>query len=533
MEKKKVSKRVSANKKRKMILLGAALLIVVLLIFAGSWWTLYQYVHKTASNEICEGVYIGAVDVSGLTRKEAISKVSEAAKGYQNIKVIFEAEGTQVQATLGELGFTMEGIEKQVDSAVKVGKRGNLWRRYRQLKQTQKKPRKLQVEYAVEEAATETVLNERVQPLYKHAENASIKRENGAFQITEETIGKKVNVQATIEQLEAQLNGDWEQTDVSMHAVEEQEVPQITAELLGTIQDELGSYKTAAGSGKRVQNLVRGAELLNGSVMMPGEELSVAGKTSPYTLDNGYVVATGYENGKVVPSIGGGICQVSTTMYNAALYAELEITERFPHSMTVNYVKPSRDAAIAGNYKDLKFKNNYDTPIYIEAYINGANELVCVIYGKETRSDSRVVEFESEVLQTTEPTVKYQVSESGELGAMSRQGGSYQGKKARLWKVVKENGEEISRDVINSSTYRPSDVVVTVGVRSDNAEASKIVRNAVASNNQAQIESAIAQAKAKIEADKKAEEEKAAQEQASKEQEAAQAVQGAENTTAQ
>lgn len=84
------------------------------------------------------------------------------------------------------------------------------------------------------------------------------------------------------------------------------------------------------------------------------------------SLENGYKTATAYENGRSVDSIGGGVCQISTTLYNAALYAELEIIQRQNHSMSVSYVKPSMDAAIAGTYKDLKVKNSYDTPIYIE-----------------------------------------------------------------------------------------------------------------------------------------------------------------------
>ena len=82
-----------------------------------------------------------------------------------------------------------------------------------------------------------------------------------------------------------------------------------------------------------------------------------------------------YENGQIVESIGGGLCQVSTTLYNAVLYAELEVTRRAPHSMSVSYVEPSRDAMIAEGISDFKFVNNYDTPILIEGYIDGNNQL--------------------------------------------------------------------------------------------------------------------------------------------------------------
>ena len=86
---------------------------------------------------------------------------------------------------------------------------------------------------------------------------------------------------------------------------------------------------------------------------------------SPLTEENGYYAAPSYSNGEVVDSIGGGVCQVSTTLYNAVLKAELEVVERSPHSMVVSYVKPSMDAAIAGDYKDFKFRNDTEVPIYI------------------------------------------------------------------------------------------------------------------------------------------------------------------------
>ena len=120
------------------------------------------------------------------------------------------------------------------------------------------------------------------------------------------------------------------------------------------------------------------------------------------TEDNGYYAAPSYSNGQVVDSIGGGVCQVSTTLYNAVLRAELKVVQRSPHSMVVTYVSPSMDAAIAGDYKDLKFRNNTEVPIYIqgEAY---DGTIYFNIYGEETRSSDRTVTFQSETIETMEP----------------------------------------------------------------------------------------------------------------------------------
>ena len=112
-------------------------------------------------------------------------------------------------------------------------------------------------------------------------------------------------------------------------------------------------------------------------------------------------------NGLTVDTYGGGICQVSSTLYNAVILAELGVAQRQPHSMLVDYVKPSQDAAIAGDYKDMKLENTTDAPIYIEGYMSGGN-ITFTIYGKETRPANRSIKFVSETLSTTDPGKKFE-----------------------------------------------------------------------------------------------------------------------------
>ena len=290
------------------------------------------------------------------------------------------------------------------------------------------------------------------------------------------------------------MNKKWNYEDAEVELELDTEEPKVKKTDLESLQDELGSYTTNAGWGDRVQNLRRAAELINGTVVMPGEEFSVEQTTLPYTEENGYVAGSAYENGQIVESIGGGLCQVSTTLYNAVLYAELEVTQRAPHSMSVSYVEPSRDAMIAEGISDFKFVNNYDTPILIEGYIDGNNQLGFYIYGKDTRAAGHSVEFESETLETTEYTKKYVEDTESAVGSQETEGAGMDGSTARLWKVTYENGEEVSREVINNSTYQTSDVTVKVGTKSDNAEATKLVKEAIATQDQEKIDAAISKA---------------------------------------
>ena len=163
--------------------------------------------------------------------------------------------------------------------------------------------------------------------------------------------------------------------------------------------------------------------------------------------------------------------------------------------MTVAYVKPSMDAAIAGTYKDIKITNNYDTPIYIEAYTSG-KKLTFTCYGKETRPENRKIKLVSETTKTEEYSVTYKTNSEAAIGSMEYTGSPHIGKTARLWKVIYEDGEEVGKEQINDSYYKKSDQIIEVGIKSDNPEASALVKNAVATQDKDKINAAIAQASA-------------------------------------
>ena len=269
--------------------------------------------------------------------------------------------------------------------------------------------------------------------------------------------------------------------------------PQGTEEELSKVKDVLGSFHTdysssAAGRAKNVQN---GAAKINGSVIYPGEQFSVYKAVSPFDAENGYELAGSYENGTTVQTYGGGICQVSTTLYNAVILSELQVDERFNHSMIVTYVKPSMDAAIAGTSKDLKFTNNTDAPIYIEGYTSGG-QIYFTIYGEETRPENREISFVSETLSQTDPGVTLQADGSHGIGYFATVSSAHTGYTAKLWKVVTVNGVEESRTEFNSSRYNPSNKILAVGTATDNPEAAAQMAAAIASGDEATVRNVVA-----------------------------------------
>ena len=271
----------------------------------------------------------------------------------------------------------------------------------------------------------------------------------------------------------------------------------MTREQLEQIQSVLGTFSTTfTRNSNRGKNIAHAASLINGALLMPGEEYSASTGMGPRNAANGYLEAGSYLDGQTVQSYGGGVCQVSTTLYNAVLLAELEITERWAHSMTVDYVKPSMDAAVAEGVKDLKFKNNTDSPIYIEGYTVGG-KLTFAIYGKETRPTTRKVTYVSEVTSRTAAKKRF-VASGDAVGTLKKSVSGHDAVKAKLWKIVTENGAEVSREAINTSNYQSSKATWKVGTGTDNAEAKSVITSAISSQNENTIKSAIAQAQSII-----------------------------------
>ena len=204
---------------------------------------------------------------------------------------------------------------------------------------------------------------------------------------------------------------------------------------------------------------------------------------TPFSVDNGYELAGSYLNGQVVNSLGGGICQVSTTLYKAVLAAELQVDERSNHSMIVSYVEPSEDAAISeSGGKDFKFTNNKEYPIYIEGITSPEKTITFTIYGMEDRPSDRKVEYISEVLEKNVPPTEKIIPTGDPVGYVNIQS-VHVGYKARLWKVVTEGGVEVSREQVNSSSYAAVPRTASVGTATADPNVAAMIQQAIATGS--------------------------------------------------
>ena len=274
--------------------------------------------------------------------------------------------------------------------------------------------------------------------------------------------------------------------------------PKGKTEELAKVKDVLGTFTTSysTSGASRSKNVANGCRLINGTTLYPGDTFSTYNTVKPFSTENGYEMAGSYLNGKVVDSIGGGICQVSTTLYNAVLRAELEVTERHNHSMIVTYVDPSADAAIAeSSGKDFVFVNNTDYPIYIDGH-TADKKITFTIYGVETRAKNRTVAYESEVIEKKVPEADQIIADASQPIGVISVSSAHIGYKARLWKIVKENGVEVSREQVNSSNYKMSPRTATVGIASPDPNATSQMQAAIATSSIDTVKATISNIKA-------------------------------------
>ena len=418
---------------------------------------------KPEDDRICDGVRVDSVEIGGMTKDEAMQAVNAYTAEKTNQVVEIDVNSQIVTTTVGELGYTFTAGDF-LDKAIAVGKKGTMIENYQEIKQASQGKIAYSVQKQLDEKKLRQFVKKNCKKLCTRAKSSDIKMKDGVFVYSESRNGVSLDVDETSQMIQSAVEQAQQGSVIHITANVKVEQPKVTKETAAKCKDKIGTFSTtfSAGNVNRSKNLANAARLINGSVLYPGETFSVHDTISPLTEDNGYYEAASYNNGKVEDSLGGGVCQVSTTLYNAVLKAELEIVERSPHSMVVSYVKPSMDAAIAGDYKDFKFKNNTQVPIYIQGGTYSGT-IFFHVYGEETRSKDREVIYESEVTDTIEPGAdKVTFDKTKPESFMQVTQEAHTGYKAKLWKIVREKGKE-TKTQVNSSTYSASPRYVVRG----------------------------------------------------------------------
>ncbi len=465
---KRTQKRTEKRKKAKKKAFFAGILAVGM-IAGGSVFAYGQYMKSKMEeavnvNTIYSGISINGTDVSGKTKEEALQQLQQEADVHLgNQKIIIQQEDKIWDIPFSDLDVKYD-IEASVEQAWEIGRTGELKDRYKVVTDVAQNKEDIPISYTHDKQKVVEKLQEIATEFNVEAQDSTITRKNGAFQITEEQKGYAMDVDKTVPKVEEMLEQNTGGTIEPEITITE---PKVTKADNEKVTDLIGTYSTtySANAAGRNENLRVGCANIDGTVIAPGEVFSMNVGLGPQTYANGYKDAGVYVNGKVEQGVAGGVCQVTSTLYNAVILAELEVVERYPHSMTVGYVPLGRDAAVAGDYKDLKFRNDTEYPVYLEAYARDG-KVVCNLYGHEIHDAGHKVDFEM-VFDGTIPKPAEKVTQDATKPEGYRQV-TYTGKtgsKVSTYKIITENGKQISKEWFSSSTYRATADEVTVGTK--------------------------------------------------------------------
>lgn len=244
-------------------------------------------------------------------------------------------------------------------------------------------------------------------------------------------------------------------------------IPKITTEKITTNSfiNELSKYTTRYDESNinRTNNIKIATEKINGTIIMPGEIFSYNNIVGARTIKAGYKEAAVYINGKVVDGIGGGICQVSSTLYNAILNANLEPVSRRNHYFMTSYVPASQDATVSYGTIDFKFKNTRKYPIKVECTAkNGISQVR--ILGLKEETEYEVV-IKSEITEVIPYTTKYIDTDTLDKGRENIVQKGLNGYKSEAYRVLKLNGKVVSKTLLSKDSYNPMERVVERGTR--------------------------------------------------------------------
>lgn len=519
IDKKSLPVKKEKNNKKKifLILLGFIIILAVLSFIFG--------LITSKSNKIISGISVNGIDVSNLTKDEAIQKLNlQLSRNLSNEIILTHGDySTVLNVSTIDPKFN---IENAVDTAYSVGRSENniFANNFKIISTYFNKPNILPT-VSYNQDSFNDIINKINNELPDKVINSSYKIENNnliiadsssGYRIQNDTLANYINlailtnnnsIEIPVEQFEADsvdieaiyneihkepVDASFSTNPYEIHKEEngldfaitldeakkivaqKQESytiplkilkPKVTVKSLSqeAFPDLLATYSTTYSSSNvnRSTNISLATKSVNGYLLMPDETFSYNDTVGQRTAARGYKEAGVYLNGEVTTGLGGGICQVSSTLYNAVLLANLEIVDRSNHTFKPTYVPAGQDATVSWGSPDFKFKNNRNYPIRIVAS-SGSGRVSFNIYGLKTDDDYQV-KIESSEVSPVPFSTQYQNDSSLPTGTQKVLQYVSNGCKTQTYKILYKNGVEVSRTLINSDTYKPHNQIVAVG----------------------------------------------------------------------
>ncbi|MEH6941418.1 VanW family protein [Bacillus sp. JJ722] len=351
--------------------------VFALFAIVGASYSYVSFTVKKYDKAFFPNVKIENHDLSSKTKQEAIKDLARITDKYNQINLTVHVKDKIYQKQLKDIGVQYD-LDKTIAKAYQYGKNKKLLKQFSLI--TKEDGKNYPLTYTVDEKLLNQWINSIEQEMKTKPTNASITINNGNVNITKEKKGFEIDQKQVQHDLFEALQKNNKKDIAVTASIKEIDAP-ITKEKLEPVQKKIGTFTTSysANAYNRNTNIRLATETINSYLLMPGESFSFNDYVGNTTADKGYKAAGSFLNGKVVDSLGGGVCQVSTTLYNAIIKAGITPDVRYNHSMQVGYVPIGHDAAIAYPYKDLKFTNHYDSPIYIEGTV-GSSSVTFTIY---------------------------------------------------------------------------------------------------------------------------------------------------------
>ncbi len=407
-----------------------------------------------------EGVYVDGFSLGGLTKAEALEKILDAQKetvSALDVTVKYGDESTVFSVTPDMVSSDAEEV---LDKAMQIGRTGTEDSRIEYIAELSANPVKLTTKISVDPSSLETKVRELAQSLTKEPVNAKLvefdatKPEDERFVYQEGEPGLKVDGDKLWQEVSKEIT---DRDDGVVEAVFEETQPEETVESLQGQFTLIKSFTTKlTNEYNRNSNISLACSIINGTILQPGEEFSFNGVVGERTSERGFRSAGVIVGGDRTESgLGGGICQVSGTLFNAVAMSDLEITQRFTHSYELGYLRRGRDATVDYGHKDFCFKNNKTSPIVVVMTVDLKQLTVTAqIYGEPLPNGETIdIEVETTGYIGANTTVSY-VPYSKQPRGTTTEVKARSGIKCTSYKIYKDaDGNEIRRVKLFDDTY--------------------------------------------------------------------------------
>lgn len=419
-----------------------------------------MFIFFTWYPKVYKGVVLEGVDLSGYSREEVVQLLSSWQKEYPNKSIIVNYGDAKAKVDADNIDFDLD-VKATLDEVFNYGRRGSWWERAKIIKTGWQDGYPIPLAIKYDEVKFDNLVEKWKELIDRPPHNAVINLWTGV--IAPQELGYALETD-TIKPLifEALKKNDKNAITLPIKVIN----PKVTMENITSagIRKFLSRYTTSFNSGdsNRTENIKLAALKTNGTILYPGQIFSFNEIVGPREKEYGFKEALEIVDGEFVPGIGGGICQVSSTLYNAVLLANLDIVERYNHSKPLSYVPLGRDATVAYDSLDFKFRNNTDGPLLIMTEVED-NKLVVGILGQHTLKET--VEIQHEDRQMIPPTIVKKEDANLYLGETQVDQEGKPGYGVTTLRVVWSNGRQISREVLSKDVYQGEDTIVKVGTK--------------------------------------------------------------------